>query len=164
MRTFEPTEEWVAAHQAKVKAGRKGVPAVNSVQVLTPPEKTPAPVLTLRPRANPSMIGVAARGVMNKTEARYASEVLELGKLEGEIKEYWYESVKLKLADGAWFTVDFFVLLSNGILECHEVKGFWRESARVRIKVAAERYPFRFVSASRIKKKAGGGWAMEAFG
>jgi hypothetical protein len=80
-----------------------------------------------------------------------------------EIADYWYESVKLRLADGSWFVIDFFVMLADGRLEGWEVKGHWRESARLRIKVAAERYPFLFYSAQRRKKKDGGGWSVEAF-
>jgi hypothetical protein len=124
---------------------------------------TPVPKLTLRPRASVMAVGRTGRGAMNKTEARYASEVLDVRKGLGEVADYWYESVKLRLADGSWFTVDFFVMLADGRLEAHEVKGFWREAARVRIKVAAECYPFLFFSASRRKAKDGGGWKIEAF-
>lgn len=123
----------------------------------------PAPVLTLRPRASVMAVGRTERGVMNKLESRYASEVLDVRKATGEIKEYWYESIKLRLADASWFTVDFFVMMKDGTLEAHEVKGHWRTDAKVRIKVAAERYPFRFISAMKKKKKDGGGWAYEEF-
>jgi hypothetical protein len=101
---------------------------------------------------------------MNKTESRYAAEILDPRKARGEVAKYWYESFKLRLADGSWFTVDFFVMLADGTLEAHEVKGFWRTSARLRIKVAAELYPFRFVSAQRVKQRDGGGWKFESFG
>lgn len=149
------TEAQIAEHQARVRAQRRG--AVPSA-VPTPP-----PALTLRPRASVMAIGRTERGVMNKTEARYASEVLDVRKALGEVANYWYESVKLRLADGSWFTVDFFVMLADGRLEAHEVKGHWRDAARIRIKVAAERYPFVFTSAQRRKKKDGGGWKVESF-
>jgi hypothetical protein len=123
----------------------------------------PPPVLTLRPRASVMAVGRTERGVMNKTEARYASEVLDVRKATGEIREYWYESIKLRLADASWFTVDFFVMLSNGILEAHECKGYWRIDAKVRNNGAAERYPFRFISAQKVKKKDGGGWKFQEF-
>jgi hypothetical protein len=41
----------------------------------------------------------------------------------------------------------------------HEVKGFWQDDARVKIKVAASIYPFKFIAV----KKAKGGWEREEF-
>lgn len=91
------------------------------------------------------------RGAMNKTEAGYAME-LEARKLAGEIAWFAFEAIKLRLADGAWYTPDFAVLRVVGdlqdhdALEFHEVKGgFIREAALVRLKVAASMYPFRFL-------------------
>jgi hypothetical protein len=49
------------------------------------------------------------------------------------------------------------------VLEMHEVKGFWQDDARVKIKVAASIYPFRFVAVTARAKKHGGGWAVEEF-
>ena len=51
----------------------------------------------------------------------------------------------------------------DGILEMHEVKGFWQDDARVKIKVAASIYPFRFVAVKARAKKHGGGWEVENF-
>jgi len=45
----------------------------------------------------------------------------------------------------------------------HEVKGFWQDDARVKIKVAADMYPFRFIAVKPRAKKDGGGWQTEAF-
>ena len=39
-------------------------------------------------------------------------------------------------------------------------KGFWEDDARVKIKVAAEVFPFRFVAITRSKD----GWKEEDFG
>ena len=58
---------------------------------------------------------------------------------------------------------DFAVLPADGVLEIHEVKGFWQDDARVKIKVAASLYPFRFVAMKARAKKHGGGWEAEAF-
>ena len=44
------------------------------------------------------------------------------------------------------------MLASDGVIECHEVKGFWTDDARVKIKIAAELYPFRFKA---MKARAG---------
>jgi hypothetical protein len=53
--------------------------------------------------------------------------------------------------------------VANGEIELHEVKGFWEGDARVKIKVAAEMYPFRFLAVKAQSKKAGGGWEVETF-
>ena len=49
--------------------------------------------------------------------------------------------------------------LMAGEVEIHEVKGFWMDDARVKIKVASEMFPFRFVAVTR---KAGR-WEAEEF-
>jgi hypothetical protein len=45
----------------------------------------------------------------------------------------------------------------------HEVKGFWQDDARAKIKIAADLYPMRFVAIRVQSKKEGGGWASEEF-
>ena len=95
-------------------------------------------------------------GAMNKTEAAYA-EALELRKRVGYVAWYKFEGIKLRLADSTFLTIDFPVLPKSGVLEMHDCKGFWQDDARVKIKVAASIYPFRFIA---VKKK-GGGWAIE---
>jgi hypothetical protein len=49
-------------------------------------------------------------------------------------------------------------------LECWEVKGHWEDDARVKIKVAAELFPFVFRAFKPKAKRDGGGWSMEVFG
>lgn len=105
----------------------------------------------------------AQRGSMNGTELAYGAH-LELRRRAGEVLWYRFEGLKVRLAEGAWYTPDFAVMLADGTLECHEVKGHWEEAARVRIKVAAEHYPIRFLSVRRVPKRDGGGWAVERFG
>lgn len=106
--------------------------------------------------------GGKRRGAMNQLETRFAREVLATLKVAGEIGEYRFEAVKLRLAEGAWYTPDFVVKHHDGHLEFVEVKGFWREAARVRIKVAAEQYAWlgRFVVAQRKD----GRWQFEQIG
>jgi len=107
-------------------------------------------------------LGRLKMGERNKTEAAY-EETLKLKMLAGEILWYAFEGVKLRLADLTTYTPDFAVMLSDGTLEMHEVKGFWQDDARVKIKVAAELFPFRFIAAVPRKKKDGGGWNIEVF-
>jgi hypothetical protein len=98
-------------------------------------------------------------GVMNSTEIRYAN-LLDLRAKAGEIDGYRFESIKLRLADRTWYTPDFVVMRGDlTAIEFHEVKGFWRDDAKVKIKVAAEMYPeFAFIVAQYIK----GNWEIRS--
>ncbi len=103
------------------------------------------------------------RGEMNKTEARY-SQHLALRQAAGEILSWSFEPITLRLAKRTTYTPDFFVVMANCEIQLHEVKGSWRaphqEDARVKIKVAAELFPWaRFVSASVDGKS----WKFEEF-
>lgn len=97
-------------------------------------------------------------GAMNRTENRYA-EQLEGDRLAGKIRAWWFEAVTLRLATGVRYTPDFLVERTDGTLECHEVKGFWRDDARIKIKLAADQFPFRFV-AVQLRR---GEWVFEDF-
>lgn len=99
---------------------------------------------------------VRKAGEMNKTEAAYA-EYLDDCIPNGRVKAYWFDAIKLRLAGNTFYTPDFFVLMADWSLEVHEVKGHWEDDARVKIKVAADKYPFRFLAVRRDK----GGWAFE---
>lgn len=96
---------------------------------------------------------------MNGLERAYAKH-LDLRVKYGKVGSYHFESIKFRLADRTWYTPDFAVYLPDGRLECHEVKGFWRDDARVKIKVAAEMFPFRFIGVRRVD----GRWVYEEFG
>lgn len=108
-------------------------------------------------------LGRLKSGQMNNTEKAY-SDHLELLRKAGEVLWVRFEGLKLRLADNTFYTPDFAVMAADGVIECHEVKGHWQDDARVKIKVAAEQYPFRFVAIKARAKKDGGGWSMESFG
>ena len=107
-------------------------------------------------------LGRLKAGEMNRTEAEYGRM---LGALQaaGEIAWSRFEGLKLRLADNTFYTPDYAVMRADGAMECHEVKGHWTDDARVKIKVAAEMYPFRFIAVRRLPKRDGGGWATEEF-
>jgi len=107
-------------------------------------------------------LGRMKAGKMNKTEAEYAQR-LDALKHAGEIAWYKFEGLRLRLGDGCGYTPDFAVMKSNGLMECHEVKGFWRDDARAKIKIAADLYPFRFIAVTKEAKCRGGGWKVEEF-
>jgi len=97
-------------------------------------------------------------GTMNKTEEAYGQR-LELLKRAGEIRDYKFEGIKLRLAARTFYTPDF-VVVTDDQIEMHEVKGFWEDDARVKIKVAAEIHPwFVFVAVKKVKD----GWDREQF-
>ena len=95
---------------------------------------------------------------MNKTEADFAQH-LELRKVAGELIYWDFEPIRFRLGDGAWYKPDFMVVDNQYLQTIFEVKGRWMEAARVRIKVAAERYwMYRFIAVKRDRKA---GWVYE---
>ena len=102
-------------------------------------------------------LGRLKSGVMNRTEAAYA-QLLELRKSAGEVLWWKFEGIKLRLADNTFYTPDFAVLLANGEMELHEVKGvFITDDGAVKLKVAADMYPLRFLL---VRKAKSGGWEI----
>jgi hypothetical protein len=110
-----------------------------------------------------------AKTGMNGTEGAYKL-ALAVQKAKGEIEHYEYEPLTLKLADGVRYTPDFMVI-RDGIIELHEVKAgridksgnvkaITEDASRIKLRIAAESYPFRFVLAVLSKK----GWQIEEVG
>ncbi|MNM21163.1 hypothetical protein D3C81_315210 [compost metagenome] len=107
-------------------------------------------------------LGRLKTGQMNKTETAYGDRLRAL-EHTGEILWHKFEGIKLRLADNTFYTPDFAVLAADGVMELHEVKGFWQDDARAKIKIAAALYPFRFLAVRVKAKKDGGGWSVEEF-
>lgn len=110
-------------------------------------------------------LGRLKAGELNKTEEAYR-QYLEARILAKEIVWYQFEPFTLKLAPKTTYTPDFLVQLASGHLEVHEVKGFWQEDARVKIKVAAQMFPvFKFIAVQKADKDdaPGDGWKVEEF-
>lgn len=105
-------------------------------------------------------------GAMNKTEAEYA-KYLEHLKYTGRIAAYWFEAMKLKVADGAcWYTPDFLVMRNDGTMELHEVKGsprIFQDDAKVKVKAVSTHYPFKAYVVYPRRKQDGGGWDTVEF-
>ena len=101
-------------------------------------------------------------GIPNKTEQNYIDTVLNPGKLAGEIIEWWFESVTLKLADDLRYTPDFMCLMKDFTVEFRETKGeFIREDSTIKLKVAAQLFPFLFKRCVKRSKKNGGQWEIK---
>jgi len=74
---------------------------------------------------------------LNKTEQRFLAYLTQQA---GTI--VLSQRIKLRLANKTWYTPDFFVLDPVNRITVYEVKGFMRDDAAVKLKVAAEQYPF----------------------
>lgn len=110
--------------------------------------------------ALPVAVGTVRESDMNRTEAEYAG-MLEARKAKGEILWWVFEGMTLKLADNTRYTPDFVVMVSDGALEIHEIKGgFIREDGWLKLKVAAGMFPFRFFLCQKRAKKTGGDWRI----
>ena len=80
----------------------------------------------------------------SKAEAAWGA-LLKLRKHAGDIVEYWPHGMKLMLAKGDFYTPDFLVQFAEH-LEIHEVKGYMREDAREKLKIAVRKfYTIKFV-------------------
>lgn len=87
-------------------------------------------------------LGRLEKGKMNKTEERYAG-MLDLRKMAGEVVEYRFEVIKLRIGDNCFYEPDFLVQLASGELEVHEVKGgYITEDGLVKFRAAQTIYPF----------------------
>lgn len=104
-------------------------------------------------------LGRLKQGQMNETEKRYAA-ILDIKQKAGEVLWYKFEGLKLRLADNTFYSPDFFVMTNDYELQVHEVKGsaaIFEDDAKVKVKVAADMYPFKFfVAFSKPKSKGGG--------
>ena len=107
-------------------------------------------------------LGRLPTGAMNKTEAAY-SAYLMTRQFAGDVAWHRFEAMKFRLADNTFYSPDFAVMLTDGQMQRHEVKGFWMDDARVKVKVAASLFPFQFVCVTAKAKKDGGGWGFELF-
>ncbi len=97
---------------------------------------------------------------MNKTERAFAAN-LQTAVSNNSIAWWWREPFKVRLAGRTWYTPDFFVLLSPRFIAI-EVKGFMRDDAAVKLKVAAETYPcFRWLLVTRAGRH---GWEVREVG
>lgn len=107
-------------------------------------------------------LGRLRDGQMNKTETRYAAH-LDSEKHAGRVAWYMFEGIKLKLAPNTGITIDFAVMLADGRLQMHDVKGsraIYTDDARAKTKIAAAMFPFAFFIAYPSKTRATG-WDIE---
>lgn len=117
--------------------------------------------MTIHTRFDYRTLGRLPAGKANKTEAAYG-DFLELRKRAGEVLWYKFEGMKFKLADNTFYTPDYPVLLADYTMEMHEIKGFMTEDANVKIKIAADLYPFKFIIVRKGKTPTS--WTLSEVG
>lgn len=103
------------------------------------PGSTPVPspvVVSASKRARIPNVNASGQ---NKTEARFHACLLDL-QVSRQIEAFAFESIKLRLAGRTWYAPDFAVARADGRIALIEVKGFMRDDAAVKLKVAAEKY------------------------
>jgi len=113
---------------------------------------------------------------MSGPERQYA-QFLDGLIVEGSIRVWIYEAIRLKLAEETYFTPDFLVVFADGHSELHEIKGtrkygkkgfhtylaFYREDSRVKIKIAAAQYAQVFPIVGKHWNPVRGMWEEERF-
>jgi hypothetical protein len=107
--------------------------------------------------------GRLAKGTMNATETKYAAHLDEL-RLAGDVLWWKFEAITLTLAPKTTLTPDFMLMLADGAIELHDVKGakaIYTDDAKVKMKVAAQMFPFVFRVVFPVAKGEGGGWSIE---
>jgi hypothetical protein len=112
------------------------------------PAAIPAVVSTGKKRLRQSSTG------LNKTEAAYL-EHLRGGYPGGQI---YTQAITLKIGNGVRYTPDFVIIDKPSVTAC-EVKGFMRDDAAVKVKVAASLYPW--ITFFLVSKRKGGGWDIQ---
>lgn len=100
---------------------------------------------------------------MNKTEREF-SLLLAAQLVKGEITEWKFEAVKLKIGEGCWYTPDFMVTrplrIGNQVPYAYvtkfiETKGFLRDDARVKFLAAQEQHKWATFEMYRKDRKQG---------
>lgn len=114
-------------------------------------------------------------GAMNAGERAYAMH-LDARLTAGEISGWWYELMTFKLADRCSLQPDFTVMLPDGSIEMHEIKGgkldkrsdggqvwtYWaEEDARVKLRTAARLIPFPLLVVWPKRGGSQNGWCFE---
>jgi hypothetical protein len=97
----------------------------------------------------------------SKLERRYALYLDHLHH-QRQVLRWEHEPFKLRLGAKCFYTPDFLVIWETQPRELYlmEVKGFWRDDARVKIKVAAEKHSyFHFIAVEWTE----GHWKEERF-
>jgi len=108
------------------------------------------------PAAPASSIKVAIKAKPSADESKLNKlELAWLAVLRADITLAWVgvHALTFKIGDDCRYTPDFIALNLDGELIAYETKGFMRDDARVKLKVAARMFPF--VGFVLVERKAG---------
>ncbi len=101
------------------------------------------------PAIVPPAVSAAPKDGMNKLERAFWQRAREAFP-----DSIYREPFKLRLAGRCWYTIDF-LIAGHYFHDCYEIKGFMRDDAAVKLKVAAGMYPcFRWTLVTRGNKGA----------
>lgn len=142
-------------------AGMTARPAQVAPMRTTPIPAAAASSASASAKAGMQALGRLKPGELNKTEQRFVDEWLKPQMQAGAIKWWLFEAITLKLAPDCRLTVDFFVLMADDTLRAYDVKGavaIISDDAKVKMRIAADRFPWPFFYAIPRAKKDGGGW------
>ena len=93
----------------------------------------------------------------------------------GDLLWWKFEPIKLRLADGCFYTPDFMALTHTRLIVLYEVKGktrktradgtkydaaFSQDDSKIKIKVAAAEFPFEM---RMVYPMTGGGWNEDIY-
>jgi len=90
---------------------------------------------------------------LNKTERAYLAFLRSR-----RVRWIGIQNITLKLADDTRYTPDFWTIDDCNMLNAIEVKGFFRDDAKVKLKVAARQFPF---VTFWVVRRDGTGWTNE---
>lgn len=108
------------------------------------------------PAAPKIATGRIAQPAMNKIERDY-HEHLHSRLRSGEILWHAFEAITLKLGHDLRYTIDEFVMVADGALQAHEVKGdYEREDSKIKRRAAAALFPWPLYLVTRN----GDGWKL----
>ncbi len=142
--------ERVESHAASLE----GVPHPKATRARVSALRKVAPPHSIRSAMSPTNIACrpsSDEAKLNRQEREY------LALLRAAHPSGWVgaQCLTFKLGDDCRYTPDFIVLDAAGVLWAHEVKGFMRDDALVKLKAGARKFSWvRFV----LAKKQGGVW------
>ena len=131
---------WLLKEAAKGKKARH-VPSLENVQHR--PQQAEKIPLSEEWRKLLDVPGVTEKptpGPMNAWEKEHARDLFDRLMAE-EISGYMFERFRFELGHNCRYIPDFVVMFNDGTFGADEVKGFFRDDAKVKLTVAARMYP-----------------------
>lgn len=105
-------------------------------------KKKRAMVKTIDRQAAFHAIGRLPKDKMNKTERSYA-DLLDQRRLAGDILDWKFHAMNVRLADNTFYETDFLVVAADRELQIHEVKGTHiTDKGKIKIKLCGQALPW----------------------